>query len=313
MKKAWQLITAAILAMLIGGGCLSLAQLVDNQRTAAPLTVETARLRSHLQALSYERYAEPDRDTARTYLIETLSTYGYEPAVQPFDGRNGRGVNLIATRPGTGVGTLLVGAHYDTVEETPGADDNASAVAATLELARLFANISTRRTVQFVLFDQEEVGLQGSSAFVANSENLANLQGAVILEMIGYTCAEPGCQQYPPGLPPGLPARGTFLGVIGDMEHLALLQAFQQQTAALQVLTLPVAAAAIAAQPDLFRSDHVPFWQSGIGAVMVTDTADFRNPHYHQPSDRIDSLDLPFLTTVTQHVANTVQSLLDLP
>ncbi|MEM9165206.1 MAG: M20/M25/M40 family metallo-hydrolase [Cyanobacteria bacterium P01_F01_bin.4] len=313
------LLSALVIAVvLLWGGRLSPLQLVS-RATLPSLSVDVERLRSHLTTLSIERYLDTDLANARDYLTDTLTAYGYEPEPQPFGSDTDSGINLIATRPGSApeTGTLLVGAHYDTVQYSPGADDNASAIAATLEIARLFADYPTPRTLKIVFFDQEErqsdgLGLLGSRAFVETEENLVGLQGAIILEMLGYVCEEVGCQQYPPGLPiSDLPEQGNFLGAIGDFPHPELLQAFRTvNTPELPIITLPVPVGDIEALPDLFRSDHVPFWQAGLGAVMVTDTADFRNPHYHLPTDTPETLDEAFLCRGTQKIIDAISALL---
>ena len=272
--------------------------------------VDPDRLFDRVKALAYERYTDRDRDRARTYILQQLSQFGYAPVEQPFDG----GTNIVAQRPGTDpdAGYLLVGAHYDTVLGAPGADDNASGVAGVLEIARLWRSRPTRGGLKIVFFDLEERQLQGSLAFIANPENLTDVQGAIVLEMIGYGCHRPGCQRYPDRLPIAPPSdRGNFLAVIGDAEHPALLQAFGRSSPsepAIVLLSVPLKGILM---PDLLRSDHAPFWYSGIGAVMVTDTANFRNPHYHQPSDTPDTLDRDFFSGAVQQVANAVATLLD--
>jgi Zn-dependent M28 family amino/carboxypeptidase len=229
-----------------------------------------------------------------------------------------QGVNLVAERAGSvpKAGTLLVVAHYDTVPNSPGADDNASAVATLLELGRLLRSRSTPRTLKLVFFDQEETGLLGSFAFAAQPENLMNLVGVTNLEMLGYACATPGCQKYPDELkdllPSGLRDRGDFVGVLGDQEHPALLQAFQaaRRDPLPPVITLPIPFKGILT-PDVLRSDHAAFWANGIGAVMVGDTANFRNPHYHQPSDTPETLDRAFFAGAAQLVINATTLLLE--
>ena len=288
-------------------------------RANQPLRVQADRLVEDLNALEHERYSDGDLAEVRAYISRQLRLAGYDVEPQNFELQGITGVNLVATRPGsdTSAGTLLVGAHYDSVPGSPGADDNASGVAAALEIARLFTNYPTAATLKVVFFDQEEFqpegeGLVGSSAFVLNDENLAGLEGAVILDMLGYTCSTPGCQQYPEGLE--LPERrdvGDFIGVIGDAQHPGLLAAFNSDAeSAPPMIALPVPLSAAVFFPDLFRSDHAPFWVKGIGAVMVTDTADFRNPNYHRATDTVESLDLDFLTHVTQFVVFTVEELL---
>lgn len=280
-----------------------------------PPQIDPDRLFQHIKALNFERYQARDRDRARRYLIKTLTEFGWKPQLQAFEG----GVNVFAQRPGTNAnaGAILVDAHYDTVNGSPGADDNSSAIAATLEIARLLGSRSTQRPLWIAFFDREEAGLVGSLNFTARPENVANLAGVVNLEMMGYACYTAGCQKYPEGLPvTPLGSWGDFVGVIGDQEHLPLLNAFQvpasnSPTSNLPaIITVPIPFKGLLT-PDVLRSDHAPFWAKNIGAVMVGDTANFRNPHYHQPSDTPETLDRAFFTGATQRVVNAVSTLLD--
>lgn len=274
-------------------------------------TVEGDRVFGHIQALNFERYRDRDRRKTREYLTQKLTDYGLKPTTQAFEG----GVNLVAERLGSEPesGAILVTAHYDTVPGSPGADDNASSVAAVLEVARLLGTRSTVRSLKLAFFDQEEVGLRGSLAYTAKPDNLKTLAGVVNLEMLGYACYIPGCQKLPEGLPIQPPRdRGDFLGVVGDQEHLPLLAAFQSEGAEglPPIVTLPIPFKGLLT-PDLLRSDHAPFWARNIGAVMVGDTANFRNPNYHQPSDQPETLDRKFLSGSTQRVVNAVTALLE--
>lgn len=268
------------------------------------------RLLNDLNALSFVRYEEGDRRTARSYIVQQLQEAGWQPQSQTYAG----GVNLYAERGGTDpeAGFMLLGAHYDSVEASPGADDNASAIAAVLEMARLFHSMPTPRGLRLVFFDQEEAGLLGSFAFANDQQLRSNVTGAIILEMIGFACHTPGCQTYPSVLPITPPSdQGNFLAVIGDQGHMPLIDSFTQASRAdlPPVFTLPVPLLG-PFMPDLLRSDHAPFWKNGIGAVMVTDTANFRNPHYHQPGDTPDTLDPPFFAGSTQIVVNALTQLL---
>ncbi|XHX79005.1 MAG: M28 family peptidase [Stenomitos frigidus ULC029] len=254
-----------------------------------PPQVNSTRLFEYIEALNFERFESSDRDRARRYLVQTLTDFGWKPQLQVFEG----GVNVVAQRPGMAADAdaILVSAHYDTVNGSPGADDNGSAIAATLEVARLLGSRATQRPLWLAFFDREETGLLGSLNFTSRPENLVNLAGVVNLEMMGYACYTAGCQKYPEGLPVKLLSdRGDFLGVIGDQEHLPLLNAFQaaittQPTQAKlpDVITVPIPLKGLLT-PDVLRSDHAPFWARNIGAVMVGDTANFRNPHYTNSS-----------------------------
>ncbi len=276
-----------------------------------PPQVDPKRLFQHVEALNFERYTDANRDRARRYLTKMLIAFGWKPQLQTFEG----GVNVLAQRVGRDAeaGAIIVSAHYDTVKGSPGADDNGTSIAAILEIARLFGSRPTQRPLQLVFFDREEAGLVGSFAFTARPENLLNLAGVINLEMLGYACYTAGCQKYPEGLPVKLPSdRGDFVGVVGDQEHLPLLNAFQAAGAASlpPIVTLPIPFKGLLT-PDLLRSDHAPFWARNIGAVIVGDTANFRNPHYHQPNDTPETLARAFFTGATQRVVNAVTVLLD--
>ena len=287
-------------------------------------TVNSQRLLADVEALSFERYTETDRRRAREYMLSVLEKAGWTPKTQEFE----NGINIYAEQPGTDpdAGSILVAGHYDTVEQSPGADDNATSVAVVLETARLLAQQPTRRALQLALFDSEEKGLLGSLAFadwLQNPDHLQtnnsqsgslqtnNLQGVIVMDMVGYACHEAGCQSYPP-LPIRPPTdRGDFLAIIGDQGHPNLISSFEQatDTGLPQILTLSIPTFG-RLTPDLMRSDHVPFWRNGIGAVLVTDTANFRNPHYHQPSDTLDTLDQDFFIGAAQLVVNAATALL---
>ena len=273
--------------------------------------VDSKQLFRHIKALNFKRYTQESRDRARDYLTKSLKKLGWSPTLEPFEG----GVNVFAQRQGTNpeAGSILVAAHYDTVSVSPGADDNASGVAVVLEVARLFGSRPTPRTLQVAFFDEEERGLRGSMAFVANEADLKNLRGVIVMDMVGFACYTAGCQQYPTGLPIIPPTnRGDFLAVVGDSEHLPLLSAFQQsaQPSLPPVLTLPVPLKGML-MPDTLRSDHAPFWYRGVGAVLLTDTANLRTPHYHQPSDTPATIERSFFTGAAQIVVNATTKLLD--
>jgi Zn-dependent M28 family amino/carboxypeptidase len=285
--------------------------------SAAPSTptpiVNRERLMADLQALNFERYTDAQLQKTRAYLTQTLTAAGWLVSEQPF----ATGINLVAERPGTDpqAGILLVGAHYDSVPGSPGSDDNATGVVVALEVARLLHDGTTPRTLRIVLFDQEEAGLVGSYAYTQHSNNLNHLEGAIILEMLGYTCATPGCQDKPAEFQVDLPSdRGDFLAIAGDVEHLPLLQAFKQthQDTLPAIITVPIPFKGLLT-PLVLRSDHTPFWMKGIGAVMLTDTAHLRNPHYHRSTDTPSTLDPNFLAGNAQTVVNAITDLLEQP
>jgi Peptidase family M28 len=319
-----------LLLLLLGMGLVSSKFFIAPQPVSVPMEIKqkvakppvlstpqvsTTRLFTHLQNLSGDYaqrsakgdcYTNQNRTSARKYITASLKSLGWSPNLQSFTD----GTNIVAERPGISLnaGTIIVAAHYDTVPGSPGADDNGSGIATLLEIARIFQDLSTPQTLKLVFFDAEEIGLRGSLAFTANKANLTNLNGVVVMDMIGFSCYTPGCQKYPPGLPKVAQHKhGDFLAVVGDAEHLQLLNAFHSAT--LPVITLPIPLKGLFT-PDVLRSDHAPFWYRGIGAVLVTDTANLRSPHYHQSSDTVANIDRAFFTSAAQVVVNATHRLL---
>jgi Zn-dependent M28 family amino/carboxypeptidase len=302
--------------------------------------VDRAQLMADLSVIEGVRFNDADRAKTRNYLTKRLKTLGWLVREQSF----AQGVNLVATLPGATVPNAkpvwVVGAHYDTVRVAPGADDNGTGVAALLALAQGYAK--TIAPIELVFFDQEENGLLGSLAYVDRlrltgrlgassatnpatnpATNSTTIRGAIILDMVGSACYEPGCQAYPQGLVETLPKsvgklpdRGNFIAVVGDTEHPELLQAFgPSQLASPSIpglFALPVPFKGILT-PDVLRSDHSPFWLQNVGAVLVTDTANLRNPNYHRSTDRLDTVDPAFFAGVVQRVADAVGRLLKSP
>ncbi len=301
-----------------------------------PPQVSKQKLFTHIQNLNFKRYTNAERSRTRTYIISQLKKFGWKPQLQNFS----EGINVFAQRQGTDktAKAILVGAHYDSVAVSPGADDNASGVAVVLEIARLLGSRPTPRTLQLAFFDKEEAGLLGSQAFTAKPANLKNLDGVIILDMVGYACYTAGCQKYPANLPITPPSnKGDFLAVVGDTENLPLLQAFERSNSDIvkkentgirrktdvenssinlsasttlpPIFTLPVPLKGLLT-PDTLRSDHAPFWLQGVGAVLVTDTANLRSSHYHQPSDLPSNIERSFFTSAAQAVVNATNFLL---
>ncbi len=303
------------------------------------LRVDGDRLWTHLESLIGQRYWAEERAVTRQTIADALWASGWEVEEQAFD----QGINLVATYPLEPGGEqepeqILVGAHYDTVQGSPGADDNATGVAVLLELAALYGEqvgavaraeqqprVGQRELV-LVFFDQEEQGLLGSLAFAAEPGNLESIHSAVVLDMLGASCSEPGCQQYPEFLEQIVKGQrlsdvGDFIAVVGEAERPGLLGAFgagaagksadaQQPRDLPDVLRVPVPFKGLLT-PDVLRSDHAPFWLNGVGAVLVTDTANLRNPHYHQPSDDLDQVDRWFFEGAAQQVVDGVGRLLE--
>lgn len=226
--------------------------------------------------------------------------------------------NLAVHHPGTLAGAphIVVGAHYDTVLGTPGADDNASGVAGVVELARRFAVRPTRHPCSFVLFPHEEPPYFFSSAMgsrryaSALSAARVRVKFMLSLEMIGYGGANLR-QHYPFPLMRalgGYPRQGNFIAIVGNLRSMQTVRSLRRT---LQVVS-PMRVESLCAPgflPPLFLSDHSSFWKFGFPAAMVTDTAFLRNPHYHMPTDTLETLNFDFLGQVIDAVEAGVLSL----
>ena len=278
------------------------------------------RLRQHVAALASiprppgsaaHRQAQ---DYIRTHLSRagfSVQDDAYTPASKV------PGLNLL-TRPlpeRADLPLVIVGAHYDSLPETPGADDNASAVAALLELAawfgpRLTGGGTWSARLQLAAYDQEEDGLLGSRHHSGQVDG--PVRAMLSLEMLGYTDLRPGGQRLPPALEGLYPGVGDFIAVVGNEAAPSLVGSVAQ--AMRNVADLPVQELVVpgdgSALPDTRRSDHASFWDRGLPAVMVTDTSFLRNPHYHAATDTPETLDYAFLTRVTAGVALAVEQLL---
>ena len=209
----------------------------------------------------------------------------------------------------------VIGAHYDSVPETYGADDNASGIAALLELARYTMQEKISLPVRFVAFTAEEpptfsTHYQGSKVFVKSAlENKDEILGAIILEMVGYTSNE---QAYPLVLKwMGYPSKGNFIGIVGNRKSKkfgqSIFQSFKKnEQLPVETLFVPFNGRIL---PDTRLSDHSPFWDAGLFAVMITDTAFFRNPNYHTPKDTFDTLDYFFMAELVKSLLVTLKKL----
>lgn len=235
------------------------------------------------------------------WIARQFKSFGYHSFFQ------GTYKNVVSVLPGGNGGPLvLIGAHYDSIPDSPGADDNASAIAALLACAKTIGHYEKEAHVCFVAFNREEDGLMGSWDFVTNYLPKSGLivRQAHILEMVGYCSHNPGSQNLPPGIPTEIPDVGDFLGLIGNRRSNALIDDILKQSKSylpgFPVLGLKVYHGLEKYVLHLRRSDHAPFWKTGIPALMWTDTSEFRNPNYHQWSDTPDTLDYVFLRQVTQ-------------
>lgn len=222
--------------------------------------------------------------------------------------------NLIVERRGEREpdAILVLGAHYDSVPTTPGADDNASAVAVLIEVARLLCGRIGKRTIRFVAFACEEPphcfsDAMGSQMYARRCRQRSErILGMLCLEMVGFYSEEPGSQNIPPGIPRWLhwifPKRGNFLAAAGNLGSIPLAWRFHHGFR--RGTRLPLFSICLPeAIPEIRLSDNSSFWDQGYPALMLTDTAFLRNPHYHMSSDRADTLDYDRMAQVSQGVA----------
>jgi hypothetical protein len=288
-----------------------------------PLTasdrVLAERLRQHVTAIAAREH-NLDHPTAlegaARYIEQTLATYGHDVKRQPLaalhDAVRNIEIEIAGQTPATGI--VIVGAHYDSVQGAPGANDNASGVAAALELARVFAGWQPTRTWRIVLFVNEEPPyyrseLMGSFAYVervkARNEHIVAMYS---LETIGYYDTAPQTQHYP--FPLGLfyPNRGDFLAFVANLASRRLLH----QTIGTFRAQSPFPSEGVAAPafiPGVDWSDQWAFWRAGYRAVMITDTALYRYPYYHTALDTPDKVDYERLAHVVHGLAATFRAL----
>ena len=313
------------ISALAGQGAAFTVRLVVDDRQAFDLQslvnkVDSNRLRGDLQFMEGIRHRTSGPvhlAEARDSLEQLFSNLGLFTEEQIFTYNTSySGRNVFGTAAGISAAdtVVVVDAHYDTVSNAPGADDNGSGTVGVMELARLMSRYPTRKSLRFIGFDLEEAGLIGSYNYVATgipaNEEVA---GVFNFEMIGYYSEAPNSQTLPPGFSIIFPAasaevaanqyRGDFITNVGNAKYAALANLFSTSAAAyvpdLKVITVLEPTGLFV--PDLRRSDHAPFWDKGIPALMLTDGSEYRNKCYHTPSDTLDDkLNFTFMARVVK-------------
>ena len=314
--------------------------------------VEGARVMRWLAMLPTRRAAEGNADDqvglrATEELIEReLRAIGYVPVRWPFTHDPAaqrlapakansptalRWHNIIAEIPGSTLAheVVILGAHFDAVPGSPGADDDGTGTAALLELARVLKDQAPARTIRLAFFNGEEVGLVGSRSY-AQAAHRAQRQGTkkvhamLSLEMLGFYCDEQGCQVSPVPSIPGVftaPTVGDFLGVATTKSHAWIGRTIEKSFArvgtpahpAVKILAPDFIPDLPLTPPDFLRSDHAPFLLLGMPAAMIGDTANYRSPHYHKPSDTIATIDAARFESAVRGVAATALALANAP
>ncbi|MBI5247408.1 MAG: M28 family peptidase [Elusimicrobia bacterium] len=296
-------------------------------RDPKELSELAARLRGHVVMLSQtigerDAFSLKGRDRARDYVRGRLTAAGYAPKILPYESRFMPGVTngtafhnveaALRVRSPEPRGAWIVGAHYDSAPGTPGADDNASGVAVLLELARLMKERHPGREIRFVAFGTEEPPSFGSrnmgSWHYASrlKDDGVGVHGAVVLETLGYFNSRPGSQLYPPFLQLFFPDHGDFIGAVGDVSSRGLLSRFE--LAWKRASRFPLICSILPGPfSSLALSDQLNFWELGFPAVMVSDTAFYRNANYHESTDVPDTLDYEKMAEVTTALAAVLE------
>ncbi|MBM3976537.1 MAG: M28 family peptidase [Planctomycetes bacterium] len=319
---------ALALALSVGlASCIALRMPGPRASGALPAAtprelVLEGRLRMHVEELAgrigpRHRARAGSREEARDYIEWVWRGQGRVVRREAYASELGAGVNLW-TELGPSDGPLwVVSAHYDTVEHSPGADDDASGVAVLLELGALLgaefaAHPGSYQRLRLVAFDDEETSapLMGSGFHARGLARAgARVRGMLSLEMLGCYSDAPGSQRFPfAPLALWYPTRGDYLAFVGDWDSRELVRRCVGAFRALSPLPCEGLAAPRALR-DIARSDHSQFWAIGVPALMVTDTSEFRYPHYHRPTDTPDRLDYRRLTLAADGVAGLLRVL----
>jgi len=318
--------------VLLVGGFLAFSMVMPGRSHRGPLAALgperdklADRLRADVLALVSERGDRSQRsagtlERASGMIESSLHDDGYAVTRLPYASDGATVANLEAALPGGGKAreVVVIGAHYDTAAGGPGADDNASGVASMLAIARALSESKYRpaRTLRFVAFVNEEPPYfwnegMGSLVYAKACKARGDAIVAMLsLETLGYYRDEPGSQKYPPIVSAFYPDRGDFVAFVGNLGSRGVVhdairtfrdaEAFPSEGAVLPSFVTGVG-----------WSDQWSFWKVGYPGVMVTDTAPFRNPHYHQQSDRPETLDYGRLARVTEGLVAVVKKLAD--
>lgn len=302
---------AAVIALVV-------LSLVNPVFSPAPLTlslpIDTQLLKTHVKILTEidpprsAKYPE-SLNAIADYIRDSFHAYGIEAEFQTFTADGAEYKNVVARYGQTAQKKLIIGAHYDVDGEMPGADDNASAVAGLLELARLLGSLRPQLDydIELVAYTLEELpyfGTQkmGSAVHADSLPRDAEVLGMISLEMIGYFSDEQGSQRYPfPFLRLFYPSEGNFIAVVGKPGQWGIVRQVKRNMGA--AMTLPVYSInAPTLIPGIDYSDHQNYWKKGYPAIMVTDTAFQRNPNYHKATDTADTLNYEKMAEVVKGV-----------
>ena len=285
---------------------------------------DTRKLHRHVKYLSVDIgsrsvYEYDKIEATREYIVSCLEAFGYDPSFQTYTYSGRKYSNVIASIRGAKLPdeSVIIGAHYDTVYGTPGADDNASAVATLLEIARALKGFTPDRTLNLIFFVIEEPPVFRSEhmgSYVYAKEAKArneNIKSMISLEMLGYYTNEKDGQTFPfPMMSLIYPSTPNFIAVVGNLSSRNLVRKVKNSLRAgsrIPVETLT----AFSFVPGVDFSDHRSFWTMGYPAVMITDTAFYRNPNYHTETDTIDTLDFDNMSDLLRGLIQAAKDLTD--
>ncbi len=317
------LVPSVILAvLLLVGGWFWLTQPMAAARRAHDVTlaVSPERLERHVRMLSEEcsprdAWHQANMERAATYIARQLEASGAIVSEQRFPAAGATFRNVIAAFGPDTAGRVVVGAHYDAAEGHAGADDNASGVAGLIELARLLRNRPLARRVELVAFALEEAPFFGTAEMGSFVHDLllhaagGRVVAMISLEMIGYFSDRPGSQRFPFAVLKALyPTTGNFIVVAGRLRDVRLVRRIKRSMRGGSELPA-YSINAPRSLPGLDLSDNASYWDRGDPAVMVTDSAFYRNPNYHTAADRPETLDYQRMARVVEGVACAVVDL----
>jgi hypothetical protein len=317
-------ITIAVVAILALLWWFGMRMPGKNISKAAPLSSDEVALREELRADVHKLAGEigernmwryPQLNAAADFIEDSFSRAGLHPRRDSYEMRGQACHNIEAEIPGAHSDIILIGAHYDSVFGSPGANDNGSGVAATLALARRFAGKTTKHTLRFLAFVNEEPpyflsGEMGSLIYARRcKEHGDRIDAMISLETIGYFSDAPNSQVYPSRvLGAFYPKVGNFIGFVANLHSRPLLRRvialFRKQA------RIPSEGAALPwFVPGVSWSDQWSFWKHGYPGIMVTDTAPFRYPYYHSANDTPDKLDYDRFALVVTGMQNVIEGL----
>ena len=295
--------------------------------------VDSARLKRSLQQIEGIRHRASGAihlENTKDLISDHMVDHNLSVTVPSFSYNNYTAENFIGSKRGLTEekATYYVTGHFDTVDDSPGADDNGSAIAALLEVITILAPYNFKKTIKFAAFDLEESGLVGSFHYV-NTHGLPiqeNVAGVFNFEMIGYYDDTPDSQRLPMGFNLLFPEaynkirddqfRGNFISNVGIHSHPELSAAFemaaQKYVPELKVVSILAPNNWQILTPDLARSDHAPFWLKDLPAIMLTDGANFRNQNYHSPGDTAGTLNFNFMSQVVKATVGALAEMAEL-